>query len=109
MNAYLEIVDHWTLEGLPPLSELFAGAQVRYDTSWDPTDWNIFTEDQYEEFKNWMSFNYDAGYGSQHLFGFVLLNNDTWFERHESVVRSERWVLRKRPVLDPTRKKYLDC
>lgn len=100
MNAYLEIVDHWTLEDLPPLSELFAGAQVRYDPSWEHTDWKIFTASQYQEFKDWMSFNYDDGYGSQHLFGFVLLNNDTWFERHE-YDGSERWVLRKRPVLNP--------
>lgn len=100
MNAYLEIVDHWTLEDLPPLSELFAGAQVRYDPDWEHTDWKIFTASQYQEFKDWMSFNYDAGYGSQHLFGFILLNNDTWFERHE-YDGSERWVLRKRPVLNP--------
>lgn len=30
-----------------------------------------------------LDFDYDKGYGSQYVFGFVLLKDNSWFERHE--------------------------
>jgi hypothetical protein len=82
------------------LEKLFQGARVRRGCPRRSLEEDkVFKENQYKEFKTFMeSVNYDAGYGSQEFFGFVLLNNNSWFERHE-YDGSECWVLKKRPEL----------
>ena len=45
-----------------------------------------YTEEEYEEFLNKLDFDYDAGYGSQHMYGTVWLTEPgVWMERREHV------------------------
>ena len=46
-----------------------------------------------------LDFEYDSGFGTQHLFGVVWLSDGTWFERLE-YDGSECWVRVKRPVVE---------
>ena len=43
-----------------------------------------------------LDFEYDSGYGTQHLYGTVWLSDGTWFERRE-YDGSERWMHVKPP------------
>ena len=45
-----------------------------------------------------MDFEYDAGYGSQELFGTIWYSDGTWSDREE-YDGSEHWVYRKCPPL----------
>lgn len=36
-----------------------------------------------DEFLNQLDIDYDNGFGEQELFGYVWMNDGTWFERHE--------------------------
>lgn len=45
-----------------------------------------------------LDFEYDEGYGSQELFGFIWYNGCTWSERSE-YDGSECWQYKKRPDL----------
>lgn len=40
--------------------------------------------------------NYDAGFGSQELYGTVVFNDGSWLERYE-YDGSERWVYKETP------------
>lgn len=48
------------------------------------------THEQYQEFLESLDFEYDAGYGSQELFGHVWFNDGTWADRYE-YDGAERW------------------
>lgn len=102
-NAKQEFLEHYQLEDLN-LEQEFDGAQLKYNPSWDKKEWTTFSASQYQEFLEWLDFSYDNGYGSQKLYGFILLKcgapDRQWLDRHE-YDGSEYWVLRKRPVLNP--------
>ena len=78
--------------------------RLKHEPYWDEKPWTIFSASEYQEFLEWLDFYYDSGYGSQELYGCILLKcgqpDRWWLDRHE-YDGSERWVLRKRPVLDP--------
>lgn len=57
-----------------------------------------FSEDEYEEFLTGLDFTYDSGYGNQHLFGNIWLNDGSWIERNERE-GSEWWEWRTCPPL----------
>tara|TARA_B100001059_G_C17773763_1_gene550019 strand:- start:379 stop:681 length:303 start_codon:yes stop_codon:yes gene_type:complete len=82
------------------LENLFDGAMIRYFPDDIDDDYTkTFQPNELDRFLNYLAdINYFSGYGEQKLFGFVLLNDDTWFDRQEYDGR-EWWVLRKRPVL----------
>lgn len=83
------------------LKDLFAGARLRRGERCDFSEnEKIFSPSNYESFSNYLkSVNYDAGYGGQNFFGFVLLNDGTWFERY-SYDGAEKWVHKKRPDIN---------
>jgi len=85
------------------LKELFQGARLRLGPKgcfFEKDKEKVFEKHQYQEFIKYMkSVNYDAGYGSQNFFGFILLNDNSWFERHE-YDGSECWVHKKQPNLN---------
>ena len=56
------------------------------------------TEQEAGEFWHFLDFDYDSGYGTQHVFGVVWLDDGTWLERRE-YDGSERWVRRDCPPL----------
>ena len=116
-NAMKEIVERFEIRYYDPdpeeadsrpevyLKDLFAGARCRLgsDNYRRPgKDDKIFESGEYQNFVKYMeSTNYDSGYGGQNFFGFVLLNDDTWFERY-SYDGKEWWVHKKRPELHRT-------
>lgn len=53
---------------------------------------------EYEAFLQKLDFKYDAGYGSQQLFGTVWLDNGCWLARDE-YDGSEWWVYRRVPPI----------
>lgn len=87
MNARKEILK--TLEGMPKVSAfrithenfLFKGTE--------------FTEEVLECF----DFEYDAGYGSQELFGCILFEDGSWLEREE-YDGSEWWEYHRAPTVE---------
>lgn len=56
------------------------------------------TKDDYEEFLKSLDFEYDAGFGCQELFGYIWLNDGTWYERHE-YDGSENWEYKSMPPI----------
>lgn len=97
-NAKQEFLQRFSNNENP--KTLFEGAQLKYNASWEDKPWLVFTSKEYEAFLDWLDFSYDSGYGSQELFGFILLKGGAWLERHE-YDGSERWVKKTRPHLDP--------
>jgi hypothetical protein len=55
-----------------------------------------YSVDDYDKFLDGLDFEYDSGYGSQELFGYVLFKDGTWLERHE-YDGSEWWEYKKTP------------
>lgn len=56
--------------------------------NWNNDEWLAFLEG--------LRFNYDDGFGSQHLFGVVWFKDGSWLERYE-YDGSEGWVLKRTP------------
>lgn len=61
---------------------------VTLKENWNNDEWLAFLED--------LRFNYDDGFGSQHLFGVVWFKDGSWLERTE-YDGSEGWVLKRTP------------
>jgi hypothetical protein len=99
VNAKQEFLKLDELKGKDIALE-FMGAQLKTTQYWRPHDWVVFNCSQYEAFLEWLDFNYNNGYGSQELHGFILLKNEKWLDRHV-YDGSEHWVLRERPTLNP--------
>lgn len=56
--------------------------------NWNNDEWLAFLEG--------LHFNYDDGFGSQHLFGVVWFKDGSWLERYE-YDGSESWVFKRTP------------
>ena len=56
------------------------------------------TRKDYEEFLKLLDFSYNAGYGTQELYGFIWLVNGAWAERAE-YDGSEWWEYKSIPVI----------
>ena len=56
------------------------------------------TEAEFDEFLSKLDFEYDAGYGTQYVFGYVWLTNGVWMERGE-YDGSEWWEWHKYPQI----------
>lgn len=61
---------------------------VTLKENWTDDDWSVFQEG--------LRFNYDDGFGSQHLFGVVWFKDGSWLERYE-YDGAESWVLKSTP------------
>ena len=70
--------------------------------SWDgATTFNLkpgYTPEQYDLFIEHLDFDYDDGYGTQHLFGRIWCEDGVWFDRHE-YDGSESWNRNKYPTI----------
>jgi hypothetical protein len=60
-----------------------------------PVDYSI---KEYEHFLSLLNFEYDEGYGSQKLFGFIWYKDGTWSDRGE-YDGSEWWSYQKIPKI----------
>ena len=61
---------------------------VTLKENWSNDEWLAFLEG--------LRFNYDDGFGSQHLFGVVWFKDGSWLERYE-YDGSESWVFKRPP------------
>jgi hypothetical protein len=57
-----------------------------------------YSKKDFEAFMDSLDFRYDAGYGSQELFGIVLFTDRSWLERHE-YDGAECWHYKKCPTV----------
>ena len=57
-----------------------------------------YTKEDWESFLDSLNFNYDSGYGTQHLFGIVWLYDGTWLERSE-YDGAEGWDYKRCPLI----------
>jgi len=57
-----------------------------------------YTQADLDEFISKLDFDYDAGYGSQELFGMVWFNDGAWMDRYE-YDGSESWDWHKYPSI----------
>ena len=57
-----------------------------------------YTPEEYNLFIKHLDFDYDDGFGSQHLFGTIWCDNGVWFDRHE-YNGSECWNFHKYPII----------
>jgi hypothetical protein len=61
----------------------------------------------YETFLKELDFEYDDGYGTQHLFGYVAFNDNTWLSRYE-YDGQESWTYNIKPTFVDAIKEYGD-
>lgn len=57
-----------------------------------------YTLEEYDLFFNQLDFEYDDGYGLQHLYGLIWLDRGKWLEREE-YDGSEWWAIREYPKI----------
>lgn len=57
-----------------------------------------YSQADLDEFISKLDFEYDAGYGSQELFGMVWFNDGYWMDRYE-YDGSESWDWHKYPTI----------
>jgi hypothetical protein len=70
---------------------------IDYDT-YENYDLHLnHTTDELESYLNSLNLEYDSGYGTQHVYGTIWLENGSWLERSE-YDGSEHW----RYVTEPT-------
>lgn len=100
MNAKKEF-----LEATLAFSVICAQIRIehRYDDNTVFTLNQDYTEEELNEFLNNLDFEYDNGYGIQHLFGTIWCKNNIWFRRHE-YDGAECWEYHKYPNLPEERK-----
>ena len=95
MNAKLEFLNVTESNKL-----LCSTITISYD--WNGgTTFNLkpgYTPEEYDLFINNLDFDYDDGFGSQHLFGTIWCDNGVWFDRHE-YDGSEYWDFHKYPII----------
>lgn len=94
MNALKEIE--------PFINEIQAIAVHHCEFSWDEdnlksyTLYPDYTPEEFEDFKDFMNFEYDNGFGGQELYGTIWLKDGTWCTRGE-YDGSEWWEHHERP------------
>lgn len=57
-----------------------------------------YTQEEYEEFLKQLDFEYEDGFGLQHITGTVWFSDGTWAERGE-YDGSEWWSIMRRPEI----------
>jgi len=92
MNAKTELIKAC------PEWRIIRCAQIRYAPGYlDDDDTEVYnlpegwTADMQASWLTSLDFDYDNGFGSQHLFGTVWFTDGTWLERRE-YDGSERWA-----------------
>lgn len=101
MNAKQELLE--ILDKVKSRQFTLLCADITYEGNYDEPNELIrlplhYTEEQLNSFYNSLDFNYNNGYGSQHLFGTVWLKYGAWLERWE-YDGSEGWELKTCPAI----------
>ena len=110
MNAREELIT--ILETSKKRGFYLVCAEITYEGDYDEPNELIrlplhHTEDELNRFYNLLDFNYNNGYGTQHLYGRVWLTYGAWLERWE-YDGSEGWELKTCPMIPDYLRKNLD-
>lgn len=110
MNAREELMT--VLENSKKRGFYLVCADITYEGDYDKPNESIqlplhHTEDELNRFYNLLDFNYNNGYGTQHLYGMVWLTYGAWLERWE-YDGSEGWELKTCPMIPDYLRKNLD-
>jgi hypothetical protein len=105
MNAKEELIE-MIRDSNKTLQDVVAyNIQLETIVDWDEEPntncFNIVGTNLTEEELNHIDMEYDAGYGSQELYGIVLFNDNTWLQRAE-YDGSEWWVHMYPPTIQQT-------
>lgn len=81
-------------------------AYIRFGDEWysdsiEHTLYRHYTQEDLDEFLNFMDRKYNSGYGGQELFGTIWCSNGVWYERGE-YDGSEWWERQEYPKNIPT-------
>lgn len=57
-----------------------------------------YSKEDYDKFMESLDFEYKSSFGSQELFGYIWLNDDTWYERYE-YDGAEMWDYKSTPPI----------
>lgn len=93
-----------TLEELESLDKEISWARIQCDYDVElPKEQIILapnhSQEELENFFRSLNFNYDSGYGGQHVFGWIVFTDKTWLSREE-YDGSEWWQFNKCPQFE---------
>lgn len=71
------------------------GLRINSDTVTEISSKGPLTDEVWKS----LDFEYEDGYGTQHLFGLILFNDNSWLERSE-YDGSEWWEYKKTPTIE---------
>ena len=95
INAKNELLKY--LGGEMPLC-----ARIDYAKDFETTETILlkkwYSEDDWEDFLSKLDFQYDNGFGTQHLFGIVWISESVWIERNE-YDGAESWAWQECPEI----------
>ena len=98
-NAQQEFVEHTQTRNI-------LCAHIRHEPDWDESSHQNkylpinYTPEQLTQFLVSLNFDYDSGYGTQRVFGYIWYTDGTWSERYE-YDGSERWSYQAQPIIPP--------
>ena len=97
MNAKIELLE---LLRVSPEGTVLTYADVYFQVNFEDQPSIIYreTEGGFEQFLEKLNKDYDAGYGTQELWGTLWLSDGSWAERSE-YDGSENWVIKVRPTV----------
>ena len=101
INALHELISHLEFTN----KELLC-IHIRYVPDWSKNSHQNFylptnyTSEQNTKFREDLSFEYDKGYGTQHLFGTIWYKDGTWSDRG-GYDGSEWWQYQSCPEIPP--------
>lgn len=84
MNALQELSRH--IDSIKCANIVFSPYYQEDETGPEGKSINLkvgYSSEEFEEFKKALNFSYDAGYGTQELYGRIWLNDGTWLDRGE--------------------------
>lgn len=96
MNAKVEFIEH--TKGLPKVicAELEDVCYLTGQKGKKRTLYEDYTEEDYKKFLQSINFEYDDGYGTQELGGYIWYEDGTYSDRYE-YDGSESWDYHKAP------------
>lgn len=94
MNAKKELLTHIGYSNSPVIA-----IEITYEYAYDCFNtYNWKKGEDWDAFISSLDFDYDAGYGTQHIFGTIWHEDGTWSSRQE-YDGSEWWLCNKCPEI----------
>lgn len=105
-NARKELLENLEiLVDNPDVTPIYGYVREVYYNLDNPRKWMFTNNSEFHSMLNELDFEYDGGYGSQHLDGMIMLSDGSWLSRGE-YDGSEWWELHKAPTLEKIREYF---